>query len=130
MSEQNLVMVAEKLTDLLLQPENKVRDIYSLAIRSTLTELGDNEGANLIRTVYPKLVGGIKRDHKEVKEESFEILTEIFRKFGSLLQKNSNLVNKEELMQAIAKELRNPEAGVSKRATVCLGYFAGILSGQ
>jgi len=46
------------------------------------------------------------------------------------LQKNANLVNKEELMTSICAELANPEIGVSKRATVCLGHFAGILSSQ
>ena len=37
MSESNLVMVAEKLIDMVLNPDKKeVRDIYSLAIRSTI----------------------------------------------------------------------------------------------
>jgi len=37
MGESNLVMVVEKLTDMILDANKKeVRDIYSLAIRSTI----------------------------------------------------------------------------------------------
>jgi len=61
MSESNLVMVVEKLTDMILDTGKKeVRDIYSLAIRSTIQEIGENEAANLIRTIYPKLIKGVK----------------------------------------------------------------------
>jgi len=54
-------MVVEKLTDMILDTGKKeVRDIYSLAIRSTIQEIGENEAANLIRTIYPKLIKGVK----------------------------------------------------------------------
>jgi len=48
----------------------------------------------LIRTLYPKLIKGVKQAEKgpeevdnELKEETLDILTEIFKKFGNLLQK-------------------------------------------
>jgi len=42
----------------------------------------------MIRTVYPKLIKGLKSGSDDVKEEVLEILTEIFKKFGNLLIKN------------------------------------------
>lgn len=39
----------------------------------------------MVRAVYPKLLKGVKLGKDEVQEECLEILTEIFKKFGSLL---------------------------------------------
>jgi hypothetical protein len=55
----------------------------------------------MIRTVYPKLIKGLSGGSDDVKEEVLEILTEIFKKFNSLLIKNQNLVNKDEVMKVI-----------------------------
>ena len=86
MSESNLVMVAEKLIDMVLAADKKeVRDTYSLAIRSTIAELGENEAANLIRTIYPKLSSGAANGGDDIKEEVLDIMTEIFKKFSPLL---------------------------------------------
>jgi hypothetical protein len=66
----------------------------------------------------------------EVKEECLEILTEIFKKFGSIMHKNNNLVNKDELMKVLCELLVLPKEGVRKKATICLGQFAIILSNR
>jgi len=82
-------MIVEKLAEMVTgEGKKEVRDIYSLAIRSTIQELKDKEAANMIRTVYSKLIKGLKTGSDDVKEEVLEILTEIFKKFGSLLIKN------------------------------------------
>ena len=81
-------MIVESLATFVIDSNKKeVRDINSLAIRSTIHELKENAAINMIRAVYPKLSKGLKQGNEEVQEECLEILAEIFKKFGSLLYK-------------------------------------------
>jgi len=124
-------MIVEKLAEMVTGEGKKdVRDVYSLAIRSTIQELKDKEAANMIRTIYIKLIKGLKTGSDEIKEEVLEILTEIFKKFGSLLMKNQNLVNKDELMKVICELLTSQNKSVQKKATACLGQFAIVLNSK
>jgi cullin-associated NEDD8-dissociated protein 1 len=54
----------------------------------------------MIKIVYARLIKGLASTD-EVREECLDILSEIFKQFGSLLLKNTALVNKEELMRMI-----------------------------
>ena len=124
LKEQNLVLIVEKLSNFIVDSDKKeVRDIYSLAIRSTIQELKESAALNMIKAVYPKLLKGLKVGSDEIKEECLEILAEIFKKFGTLLYKKSNLVNiqKDELMTQLCELLQNSSDGVRKRVTICLG---------
>lgn len=98
-----------------------MRDIYSLAIRTSLSELKDQAAVNMIRAVYPKLKNGLRSDKEEVLEECLDILSEIFKIFGTFLYKNNNLVNKEELMKILIETLKSQNQAVRKKATMCLG---------
>lgn len=136
MKDQNLIMIVETLADMVIDANKKeVRDIYSLAIKSTIQELKESAASTMIKTVYPKLMKGLIMPSKnegadEVKEECLDILTEIFKKFGGLLHKNNNLVNKDELMKCLFELLVVPKDGVRKKVTNCLGQFAIILSNR
>mmetsp|Transcript_38943 Transcript_38943/g.59192 ORF Transcript_38943/g.59192 Transcript_38943/m.59192 type:complete len:184 (+) Transcript_38943:65-616(+) len=101
--EQNLVMIVENLSGMVVDSNKKeVRDIFSLAIRSTIDELKGQSALNMIKTVHPKLLSGIQdKGKEEVQEECLDILAEIFKKFGPLMLKHPNLVNKDKLMTAI-----------------------------
>jgi hypothetical protein len=93
-------MIVETLADMVIDAsKQEVRDVYSLAIRSTISELHDNAATNMIRAVYPKLAKGLKVGKDEVKEECLEILAEIFRKFHVILNKVNNLIPKDELLK-------------------------------
>jgi len=49
-------MIAETLARMVTDADNKeVRDIYSLAIQSTINELKDSSAHNMIKAVYLKL---------------------------------------------------------------------------
>ena len=58
--DQNLIMIVETLADMVIDANKKeVRDIYSLAIKSTIQELKDSAASTMIKTVYPKLMKGL-----------------------------------------------------------------------
>lgn len=64
----------------------------------------------------------------EVREECLEIFAEIFKNFGSLLLKNPQLVNKDELMKIIPEQLSADRPSLRKKATNCMGFLAVILN--
>lgn len=131
LKEQNLKMIVEKLSDMVVDTGKKeVRDIYSLAIRSTIQELKETSAQDMIKAVYPKLSKGLMSGNDEVKEECLDILGEICKKFGNILFKKSNLVNKDELMKQLCGLLKQSSDGVKKRATFCLGQFGIILNSK
>ena len=105
-----------------------VRDVYSLAIRSTVQELNDQAAARLIPPVLVNLQKGLKEGKDEVKEECLDILGEIFRKFSVVLIKNQKLVNRDELMKIISGMLQSQTKGIKKKSTQCIGHLAVILS--
>ena len=120
--EQNLIGIVETLAKMVIDAGNKeVRDIYSLAIQSTINELKENSAVNMIRTVYPNMNKGLKSGKPEVQEECLEILAQIFKRFGQLLHKNNNLVNKDDLMKILVDLLQQAHPGVRKKTTNCMG---------
>jgi len=130
--EMNLVMIVETLASMVVDSNKKeVRDIFSLAIRSTIDELKDASANNMIKAVYPKLFKGLPNNQnkkEEVQAEVLDILAEIFKKFGNLLLKNNNLVNKDQLMVQIIDLIQSSNREVRKRATTCVGQFSIILN--
>jgi tagatose-1,6-bisphosphate aldolase len=83
LKESNLRSIIETLSDMVIDANNKnVRDIYSLAIKSTIKELKDNSAQDMIKAINPKLVKGLKQGSEEVKEECLDILAEICGSFG------------------------------------------------
>lgn len=94
------MMVVEKMAERVVEGEKETRDIYSLAIRSIISELNEEYAISMIKAVYPRLIKGMNGSD-EVREECLDILAEIFKRFGSLMLKNPNLVAKDELMRVI-----------------------------
>lgn len=103
LKENNLIDIVDKLTQMVLGAGSKdVRDVYSLAIRSTIQELNDQAAIRLIPPVLANLLKGLKEGKDEVKEECLDILGEILRKFSVVLIKNQKLVNRDDLMRIIS----------------------------
>lgn len=80
-------MVVEKMAERVVEGEKETRDIYSLAIRSIISEINDDYAVGMIKVVYARLVKGLIAAD-EVREECLDIMAEIFKRFGSLLLKN------------------------------------------
>ena len=60
LKEQNLRQIVERLSEMVVDAGKKeVRDIYSLAIRSTIQELKENSAQDMIKAVYPKFATGL-----------------------------------------------------------------------
>lgn len=83
LKDSNLRQIVETLAEMVVDANKKeVRDIYSLAIRSTIHELKEHSVQDMIKAVYPKLLKGLRAGNDEVKEECLDIFAEICKKFG------------------------------------------------
>jgi len=98
--EKNLVLIVEKMSERVVQGEKETRDIYSMAIRSIINEINEEYAITTVKSIYPRLIKGMSAA-VDVREECLDIMADIFKRFGPLLLKNSNLVNKDELMKVI-----------------------------
>lgn len=64
-------------------------------------------------------------------EECLDICTEVFKRFGLIILRQPNLVNKDALMNAINAQLTGGVSlSVRKRASYAMGQFAIILNNQ
>ena len=75
------------MAERVVEGEKETRDIYSMAIRSINNEINEEYAISMIKSVYPRLAKGLQHE-EEVREECLEILSDIFKRFGSLLLKN------------------------------------------
>ena len=74
---------------------------------------------------------GIDQGGPQVKEECLDICTEVFKRFGLIILRQPNLVNKEILMNAINTQLTaGATPSLRKRASYAMGQFAVILNNQ
>lgn len=65
---------------------------------------------------------GIENGGSEVKEECLDICTEVFKRFGLIILRQPNLVNKEQLMNAINTQLTGGATpSLRKRASYAMG---------
>lgn len=120
-------MIVEKMAERVVEGEKETRDIYSLAIRSIISEISEEFAIGMMKVVYARLIRGMNQAD-EVREECLDIMAEIFKRFGGLLLRNQSLVSKEELMRVIPEQLQRDKLSLRKKATNCLGAFAVILN--
>jgi hypothetical protein len=120
-------MIVDKMAERVVEGEKETRDIYSLAIRSIISEINEDYAKPMINAVHPRLMKGLSAAD-EVREECLEILSEIFKRFGQLILKNQTSVNKDELMRVIPEQLQRDKLSLRKKATNCLGTFSVVLT--
>lgn len=56
--EKNLVLIVEKLAERVVEGDKDCRDIYSMAIRSIISEITDDGALTMIKTIQPRLMKG------------------------------------------------------------------------
>jgi len=56
--DKNLIMIVEKLADMVVTGEKEVRDINSIAIKSIISGTEDDCATALIKAIYPRMIKG------------------------------------------------------------------------
>lgn len=124
-------MIVTKLITEIVNGQLEALDIFSLTVRGVVNDCSDSYAPSLIQTIYPHLMRGIEQGSSQVKEECLDICTEVFKRFGLIILRQPNLVNKDQLMNAINTQLTGgATASLRKRASYAMGQFAVILNNQ
>ena len=104
-------------------------DINSLTVRGIVQKTKD-ESANGVFTLIQPLVKCIEqtKDSRR-REESLDILTDIFKKYALLSQRQAGMFNKESLMKTIFAQLSTGATmNLRKQSCNCIGAFAAVLN--
>ena len=129
--ETHLTMIVTKLITEIVNGQLEALDIFSLTVRGVVNDCSEAYAPSLIQTIYPHLMRGIDQGGPQVKEECLDICTEVFKRFGLIILRQPNLVNKEILMNAINTQLTSGATpSLRKRASYAMGQFAVILNNQ
>ncbi|OQR84838.1 Cullin-associated NEDD8-dissociated protein [Achlya hypogyna] len=121
--EKQVGDICEKLCDLIFTGKAELRDIYSIGLKTILSDVSQKTGASISTALCGRLLGGISHyDDQAIKSETLDILTELLKRFGSDFQTEHVAI-----MDLLLKELGDERAFVRKRVTSCLGAL-GIVA--
>jgi cullin-associated NEDD8-dissociated protein 1 len=117
--------ICDKLCSLILDGQDALRDIYSIGLKTLISDIPEEHGAIITARLVNRLIFGISRTvgQDEIIKECLENMNDLLRRFGSLLSNEH-----EEIMKAIIKQLVHDKAVIKKRAAICLGSLSVVLS--
>ena len=94
-------MIVTKLITEIVGGTLDALDIFSLTVRGVVNDCSEQYAPQLIQTIYPSLIHGIQTGQTQVREECLDICTEVFKRFGLIILRQSSLVKTDALMTAI-----------------------------
>lgn len=123
--EEQVGDICEKLCILILQEgQAMLRDIYSIGLKTLITDVPDKMGDKVSSKLTTRLLNGISAaHHDDIRRECLENLAELLRRFGHLI-----VAEHEEIMTSVLIQLDNPKAIIRKKAAICLGSLAVVSS--
>ncbi|KAG5184831.1 armadillo-type protein, partial [Tribonema minus] len=113
--------ICDKLCTLILEGKPELRDIYSIGLKTLISDVPDATGPSVAKRLTARLLGGVQKE--EAKLECLDNLTDLMRRFGHEVEPEHNRV-----IEALLVQLGQERAVVRKRATACLGSIAVVLS--
>ncbi|KAG9412449.1 Cullin-associated NEDD8-dissociated protein 1 [Aphanomyces cochlioides] len=122
--EKQVGDICEKLCDLILNGKPELRDIYSIGLKTILTDVSTKTGASVSTALCGRLLVGIAQySDQAVKSDTLDILTELLKRFGHDFTGEHVAI-----MDLLLKELKDERAFVRKRVTACLGALGVVAS--
>mmetsp|Transcript_840 Transcript_840/g.1414 ORF Transcript_840/g.1414 Transcript_840/m.1414 type:complete len:1307 (+) Transcript_840:70-3990(+) len=120
--QQNQVgEICAKLCSLVLQGQNELRDIYSIGLKTLISDVPDAMGELVVSKLTSNLTNGIGSSNDDVKRECLDDMTDLLRRFGHLMRREH-----ESILAVIVVCLEHSKSVIRKRASVCLGALAVV----
>ncbi|PIN20655.1 TATA-binding protein-interacting protein [Handroanthus impetiginosus] len=126
--EQQVLEMANKLCDKLLNGKEQNRDIASIALKTIVSEVPTSSVAqSVLVSISPKLIRGITAQgvSTEIKCECLDILCDVLHKYGNLMTSDHEV-----LLGAFFPQLNANQASVRKKAVSCIASLASSLSDE
>ncbi|XAR49295.1 hypothetical protein NMG60_11032451 [Bertholletia excelsa] len=124
--DQQVVEMANKLCDKLLNGKDQHRDIASIALKTIIAEVPSSSVAqSVLISISPQLMKGITGPgmSAEIKCECLDILCDVLHKYGNLMASDHEL-----LLGALLPQLSSNQASVRKKTVSCVASLASSLS--
>lgn len=116
--------ICDKLCDLILDGKAELRDIYSIGLKTLISDVPDAFGPSVASRLTIRLLGGVEQDKTvEIKLECLDNLTDLLKRFGREVESEH-----ERIMTVVLKQLPHERVVVRKRAATCLGSVAVVVS--
>jgi len=115
--------ICDKLCTLLLDGKAELRDIYSIGLKTLVTDVPEESGRGVAERLIRRLLAGVNGDKLEVKLECLECLTDLMRRFGHEVAGEHRSV-----VSALLVQLAHEKKNVQKRATACMGASSVVLN--
>ncbi|OQR95878.1 Cullin-associated NEDD8-dissociated protein, partial [Thraustotheca clavata] len=122
--EKQVGDICEKLCELIFTGKPELRDIYSIGLKTILSDVSQKTGASISTNLSSRLLKGVEfYSDQGIKSETLDILTELLKRFGGDFQSEHVAI-----MDQLLKELSDERAFVRKRVTTCLGALGVVAS--
>lgn len=122
--ETQVADICAKLSDLILNGKPELRDIYSIGLKTILTDVSTKTGAAVASGLCARLLKGLAQDKDQaVKSETLDILTDLLRRFGHDIATEHDTI-----MNILITQLNDASPLVRKRATACVGSLGVMAS--
>jgi hypothetical protein len=115
--------ICMKLCTLILQGQSELRDIYSIGLKTLISDVPDTMGPLVVDCLTERLITGINSENDDVKRESLDNMTDLLKRFGHLMKPHHDTI-----LHLVIHRLENLKPVVRKRASVCLGSLAVVIS--
>ena len=122
--------ICDKLCTLIVEGNSDLRDIYSIGLKTLISDVADSTGALVASKATGRLLHGINNSPAtavgdDVKKECLDNLSELLRRFGHHIAERDH----EAVMDSAIRALGAGKPVVRKRAAVCLGALS-VVSGD
>lgn len=129
--QKQIEVICDNLCELIRSEQKdqaELRDIYSIALKTLISDVPDIMGDEVTRHLTVKLVSGINSQNRDIKKECLILMEQCLERFGT----SSNSANHHEnIMNTVLRQLALPGAEnktVRKISADCLGALALVSS--
>lgn len=121
--ETQINELLDKTTDQLLKKpdkKNDTREIASMALKTLVAEIPAKDGGIVVRRLVTRLINAlVGEDVPEIKYDCLDILNDLLARFGTLMAKEHESVQK-----AVLPQLSNSRPNTRKKAISCLSHLS------
>ena len=115
--------VADQLASRILKSQSKIKDVYSIGLKTIIASIPDGAGNILSSGLIENVVTGIMQEEEDIKIEFLDILPKLLSRFGSCLLEHVSTIK-----QIAFNQLRLQQNHVSKRVSRVFFQLAPYLT--
>lgn len=119
-----LIDISDKLCSLILEGSESLRDIYSIGLKTLISDVVEDSGKVIAERLVPRITQGISKSQEEsVLKECLDNMGDLLRRFGHFVSKDHDAI-----LNCVVTLLNHEKPLIRKRAATCLSFLAAVAS--